>query len=1519
MSGTANEPVLALLKGTFDASKLRFETSLGDEVTYTNVNDSTYKLTLPKKPFTYDVYAFEDELKMGKLRVHVFEVLTKKVRVVPLTALTIDQAALEASIEQTFKGANIDIELSVEALYSSANFDHTTVFDDPETDLLARYTSQMRALRTEYTDQNTLEKGEYLLFVVPQFQTTDIDGYMVRGRGLGFVVENTNSVEFYHTIAHELAHGMGGLEHTWENNGPDQGTTNNLMDYNNGSKLIANQWKKLRNPGIVFSLLDGEEDGSFIGKFLVPKDWRGADGALCFLTPGKSVAKFDYDKFINPVFTLGFGTTIDTLLASGLLYRFDYETVDEYIHYEAVIENDVFKGYKGDDDTFLSTYLSPHDQDKIIVPLPSHSGIRYNAISNNSTPLLPYMNTGQVNQTLFMLDDYANSTLQPADKFFWSSEGISKLSKIFFDPGTTNFLTLEGFELMQYLEQIPGGYNEAYNRNYQNLVKIMMLRNAYPNVYAQMSGDAFGNWEGDSDLNDRHYEYNDLPQYYFPTGDFSNGIPIDINYFIDHDYNGFGYFNYLYYRNDYYSLPKSQQTHKFLIHFIEFIRANNKNASADVATIKAACQAEDLSSLSSLSVENIRHAVEAMSVNELADLCISVKTELIAVLLNDPSFIVEQYERSVDKLMWTTPREKETDLLVAVCSTYKNDEVIIKTLIDKVDDFGGEDFNTKIMNWMIRAYNRSDILTLSKSNLNSFVNRVLTYNYPGWEERLYKSLAALDRYLGDSPSTVNAKTDVSISSDPDNTTVNYLNTFVTGFFPSDAADDDTIKLKLLDPVVLTADGKVFDLYADNKGFAVPAVILYFIEKKADSESAKEAVETSILLALDVLELSSGIGEAHAVLKLLAYADKLGTAAGILSNATKHTSEGLSNALDMTSTILGLGSFGGEQIAKKALLDKKLLELSEIGAATGRNKTVKALNAMSNDINDFKSGKHIQGVESVTRKINAPSTPDEISRLQSIQNDADAKAFMINVLEGERKAAKNADKPLIEEQIRRAIAKIRNAKPEWYQNALYSATSQYSGIWNSTGQMYSKSNGGTLLAHFEDGKGLVMDNVHNKISDLNLSEEARMIDGFDDAAYRSSSATIKEDVIVFNDNGTIKCLTGIHCFTEGTLVKTKQGQKAIEDIKKGDEVFAFNEENKVSGFKKVRAAFHKTTKSLQRLIIGKDTIFATPGHPFYTAKGWVKAATLSVGMSVLSSHGAIPVQENLSIDTTATVYNFDVAEYHTYHVGQEELIVHNDCKKAADIAKPLGTKSNEFLADFPDANYIVTHFDGKPELIEAWRKISDQPYWVRKNINLLTSLSGKSDDFIARVNTFYNNLALPKNLRRPLPSSIAMTFNGNTIIVQYNKYGLPIFGPHMTPITDNGINLAKTYKGPWNEIGSSSHNAARTNDLKDATNWALETDAAGNLVNFPNGRVRRYITAGGNPSPTRIEILDDNGNWIPQTWHHHENGRDLIPVPSDIHNHLNHSGGFAAKHGPDGTEISPDTDITEIFDYAPQMN
>ena len=94
-----------------------------------------------------------------------------------------------------------------------------------------------------------------------------------------------------------------------------------------------------------------------------------------------------------------------------------------------------------------------------------------------------------------------------------------------------------------------------------------------------------------------------------------------------------------------------------------------------------------------------------------------------------------------------------------------------------------------------------------------------------------------------------------------------------------------------------------------------------------------------------------------------------------------------------------------------------------------------------------------------------------------------------------------------------------------------------------------------------------------------------------------------------------------------------------------------------------------------MVIGKDTLFTTPEHPFYHQKQWLKAAALTVGMVLQSPFGADTVFANTTIeDTTASVYNFTVANSHTYVVGASQLLVHNDCERIGTLANQLPNAS-----------------------------------------------------------------------------------------------------------------------------------------------------------------------------------------------------------------------------------------------------
>ena len=79
-----------------------------------------------------------------------------------------------------------------------------------------------------------------------------------------------------------------------------------------------------------------------------------------------------------------------------------------------------------------------------------------------------------------------------------------------------------------------------------------------------------------------------------------------------------------------------------------------------------------------------------------------------------------------------------------------------------------------------------------------------------------------------------------------------------------------------------------------------------------------------------------------------------------------------------------------------------------------------------------------------------------------------------------------------------------------------------------------------------------------------------------------------------------------CFTEGTVVKTEDGDKTIEDIEEGDKVISINPVTGEKDLKEVTKVYRNETDRLIHLMIQNEkdfcssriTVDTTPDHPFY---------------------------------------------------------------------------------------------------------------------------------------------------------------------------------------------------------------------------------------------------------------------------------------------------------------------------------
>ncbi|WP_369011736.1 HINT domain-containing protein [Acetivibrio thermocellus] len=135
-----------------------------------------------------------------------------------------------------------------------------------------------------------------------------------------------------------------------------------------------------------------------------------------------------------------------------------------------------------------------------------------------------------------------------------------------------------------------------------------------------------------------------------------------------------------------------------------------------------------------------------------------------------------------------------------------------------------------------------------------------------------------------------------------------------------------------------------------------------------------------------------------------------------------------------------------------------------------------------------------------------------------------------------------------------------------------------------------------------------------------------------------------------------------CFVAGTLILTATGLVAIENIKAGDKVIATNPETFEVAEKTVLETYVRETTELLNLTINGEVIKTTFEHPFYVKDvGFVEAGKLQVGDKLVDSRGNVLVLEGKKLEITdkpVKVYNFKVDNFHTYHVGNDGILVHN---------------------------------------------------------------------------------------------------------------------------------------------------------------------------------------------------------------------------------------------------------------------
>ena len=189
------------------------------------------------------------------------------------------------------------------------------------------------------------------------------------------------------------------------------------------------------------------------------------------------------------------------------------------------------------------------------------------------------------------------------------------------------------------------------------------------------------------------------------------------------------------------------------------------------------------------------------------------------------------------------------------------------------------------------------------------------------------------------------------------------------------------------------------------------------------------------------------------------------------------------------------------------------------------------------------------------------------------------------------------------------------------------------------------------------------------------------------------------------------INGSKCFVAGTLVLTEDGEKPIEEIEVGDYVYASDPETGESDYKEVLNVFIRQSNIIIHVFVNGEEIETTPTHPFWVEDEWVTADKLKAGDILTLADGTTCAIDRVYAEFTnkaITVYNFEVADFHSYYVTDTGVLVHN--ANPEDYVIPIEpynrkkhygntpTKSDrDIIGGSPDHDppLVVRYYEGDP--------------------------------------------------------------------------------------------------------------------------------------------------------------------------------------------------------------------------------
>jgi hypothetical protein len=120
---------------------------------------------------------------------------------------------------------------------------------------------------------------------------------------------------------------------------------------------------------------------------------------------------------------------------------------------------------------------------------------------------------------------------------------------------------------------------------------------------------------------------------------------------------------------------------------------------------------------------------------------------------------------------------------------------------------------------------------------------------------------------------------------------------------------------------------------------------------------------------------------------------------------------------------------------------------------------------------------------------------------------------------------------------------------------------------------------------------------------------------------------------------------------------------------GDQVLSEHSASGELSYQPVVKVYHNPPSPTLRIKLGDEEIVATPIHRFWrVGKGWVLARDLEPD-DPLRVLGSVVKVTSVAPDVVQPVFNLEVADGHSYFVGRQGVLVH-DNSRLQPIAEPF---------------------------------------------------------------------------------------------------------------------------------------------------------------------------------------------------------------------------------------------------------